>query len=176
MNKHVVKSILLILFGLTIYSNNLSSQIVTDSPSYFDATIHFPIEFNAKVETRTASYSFVEKIYTTHMSDMSLKITMYLERKFDDDMLLYLSKEYVDIVSGLSEKGNNIAYKTFNNGKKFFVVSWTENETNYYLKCHLHGYAIYLWILSWDKTNSDTHRRAKTYLDNNQIYFTWQSN
>lgn len=38
-------------------SGKLFSQIVTDTPIYFDATIHFPSELNAKVLTRDASQS-----------------------------------------------------------------------------------------------------------------------
>lgn len=173
MQRKVVKTMLLLVIGVVINSNNLFSQIVTDTPAYFDATIHFPSELNAKVLTRYASYAYFEREYTNHMEDISLNVTMYVERD-EDDMFTYLANEYKDIVASLTRRGCQISYKTFNKEKKVFMVSWTANGIGYYLKCHLRGNALYSWTLSWDITDSDTHRRAKAYIDNRQIYYTWR--
>ena len=173
MQRKVVKTMLLLIIGVVINSNNLFSQIVTDTPTYFDATIHFPSELNAKVLTRYASYAYFEREYTNHMEDISLNVTMYVERA-EDDMFAYLSTEYKDIVASITRRGCQISYKTFNKEKKVFMVSWTANGIGYYLKCHLRGNALYSWTLRWDKTDSETHRRAKAYIDNRQIYYTWR--
>ena len=164
---------LLLIIGVVINSNNLFSQIVTDAPIYFDATIHFPSELNAKVLTRDASYAYFEREYTNHMEDISLNVKMYVER-VEDDMFAYLANEYKDIVASLTRRGCQIAYKTFNREKRVFIVSWTANGVGYYLKCHLRGYALYSWTLSWDKTDLETHRKAKAYIENRQIYYTWR--
>ena len=173
MRTKILRNLALFIIGLVMSNNNLFSQVVTDTPSYFNATIHFPSELNAKVLTRDASYAYFEREYTNHMEDISLNVTMYVERA-EDDMFTYLANEYKDIVASLTRRGCQISYKTFNKEKKVFMVSWTANGIGYYLKCHLRGNALYSWTLSWDKTDSETHRRAKAYIENRQIYYTWR--
>ena len=107
MQRKVVKTMLILIIGVVINSNNLFSQIVTDAPIYFDATIHFPSELNAKVLTRDASYAYFERVYTNHMEDISLNVTMCVERA-EDDMFAYLANEYKDIVASLTRRGCQI--------------------------------------------------------------------
>ncbi len=173
MKNNLVKSLVLLVIGLLTYANNLYSQTVTDTPSYFDATIHYPSELNARVETRSASFALFERVYTSHMEDISLNVTMYVDRAYDGSMDTYLSDEYNSLLSSIFRQKGQITYKTYNREKKLFIVSWKYNGVGYYQKCHLRRNALYVWTLSWDITDSDTHRRAKAYLDNRQIYFTW---
>lgn len=174
MQRKVVKTMLLLIIGVVINSNNLFSQIVTDTPAYFDATIHFPSELNAKVLTRYASYAYFEREYTNHMEDISLNVTMYVDRTYDGCIDTYLLNEYNHLLSSIFRQKGQVTYKTYNREKKLFIVSWKYNGVGYYQKCHIRRNALYVWTLSWDITDSDTHRRAKAFIDNRQIYYTWR--
>lgn len=169
-----LKFALTLILTLVFSSNYAYSQIVSDSPSYIGATIFYPQELNANIQTSTATYALFERSYTNHMGDMMLDVTVFTERSFDDDMILWLSTQYVDTCQELAGGGRNIAYKAFNQKNKFFVISWSYRGQGYYFRSQLKGNTVYMWTLSWDMTDKEVHKRAQQYLDNRYIYFQWQ--
>lgn len=149
------------------------SQLSSDSPIYCSCTLHYPSDLGAKINTIDATYSFFQRVYSNHSEDINLTFVMDTNRSYDGDIDMLFEGTYYQQISGLLEKGIKVPYKTMNLNKKFWVVSWSEGNWNYYVKRYLHSYSFYTWILKWNRTDKDTHALAQSYLNNNRIYFTW---
>ena len=171
--KRLLKYALTLILALVFSNNYAYSQIVSDSPSYIGATIYYPQELNANIQTSAATYALFERSYTNHMGNMTLDVTVMTERSFDDDMILWLSTQYVNTSQDLADTGRNITYKTFNQKNKFFVISWSYRGQGYYFRSQLRGNTVYMWTLCWDMTDKEVHKRAQSYLNNRYIYYKW---